>query len=629
MRTPRGGDFGGPVVQTYDYDQLYRLTGAEGRFTPGKQDEAYTLSMVYDGIHNITNKTQRHVSLSNNGTEKVIAGTSYDWAYSYKDRGHSQPHAPTHIGNRKFDYDLNGNLTQWTHDQNGSRRSLNWDEENRIQSITDQGTTSFLYDDQGQRVIKDGDTGQIAYLNQYYTVKNNSIPTKHVYAGTTRIVSKRLAGGNATNAPGNWNDTKRNNGNGQGNNPAPATTANTGTATGTAAANAVATDTPTGPGKSQGLNNRSARANDVAQNTNKNPNLTTGHPGQGINNRSDRANERAQNTVKNPNLNGVAVPPGGGNGNNNGNNGNNAWQPEQHFLYYYHPDHLGSTSYVTDTNGKLYEHIQYFPFGETWVQQAHNTERTPYQYTSKELDEETGLYYYGARYYDPRTSVWQSADPVLGKYLPTGNREQDARLPGLGGVFTTPNLGLYTYTHQNPVRLIDPDGREAIGAVVKLLIKGGERFKRWITSKQEAIEARKQGETIVFKTKQQAKQVEEAVSGGDKSKIMRHKGHKLKDGSQGRPHYQTEDKKGHSMWGKLGVGGVAGGLAPNDAAEAGENEVGQTDNDAGLSSKDIGEFLLDLFIPGGLEPLGEGSDITPDTGYRQQPKTINKDTHSS
>ena len=310
-------------------------------------------------------------------------------------------------------------------------------------------------------------------------MKNNSIPTKHVYAGTTRIVSKRLAGGNATNAPGNWNDTKRNNGKGQGNNPAPAATANTGTATGTAAANAVATDTPTGPGNSQGLNNRSARANDVAQNTNKNPNLTTGHPGQGINNRSDRANERAQNTVKNPNLNGVAVPPGGGNGNNNGNNGNNAWQPEQHFLYYYHPDHLGSTSYVTDTNGKLYEHIQYFPFGETWVQQAHNTERTPYQYTVKELDEETGLYYYGARYYDPRTSVWQSADPVLGKYLPTGNREQDARLPGLGGVFTTPNLGLYTYTHQNPVRLIDPDGREVIDGSMTVSEAQQELSNRW------------------------------------------------------------------------------------------------------------------------------------------------------
>ncbi|NIV10723.1 MAG: hypothetical protein GWN62_05360, partial [Aliifodinibius sp.] len=42
-----------------------------------------------------------------------------------------------------------------------------------------------------------------------------------------------------------------------------------------------------------------------------------------------------------------------------------------------------------------------------------NSQRIPYLYTSKELDEETGLYYYGARYYDPRTSVWQSADPIL------------------------------------------------------------------------------------------------------------------------------------------------------------------------------------------------------------------------
>ena len=418
--------------------------------------------MAYDGIHNITNKTQRHVSLGNNGTEKVIAGTSYDWAYSYKDRGHTQPHAPTHIGLRSFDYDANGNQTQWTHDQKGSRRSLVWDEENRLQSVTDNGTTSFKYDDQGQRVLKDGDTGQIAYLNQYYTVKNNAIPTKHVYAGTTRIVSKRLSGGNATTAPGNWNDTKRNNG--KGNTPAPAATTPAPATTATAQA-----DTPlTGPGKSNALQNRSARANERAQNTNKNPHLNgTGHPGQGINNRSDRANERAQNTVKNPNLNGAAVPPGngvgngsaGGNGNGNA-GGNSAWQPEQHFLYYYHPDHLGSTSYVTDHKGEVYEHLQYFPFGETWIQQAHNTERTPYQYTSKELDEETGLYYYGARYYDPRTSVWQSGDPILGKYLPSGDKEQDQNLPGIGGVYRSININLYRYAGQNPLKIIDPNGME-------------------------------------------------------------------------------------------------------------------------------------------------------------------------
>jgi RHS repeat-associated protein len=144
--------------------------------------------------------------------------------------------------------------------------------------------------------------------------------------------------------------------------------------------------------------------------------------------------------------------------------------------YFYHADHLGSTGYVTDANGDLYQHIEYFPFGETWVEEASNTQRTPYLFTAKELDEETGLYYYGARYYDPRTSVWQSTDPILEKYLPRGKDmdqgDEDTRklpdtrskdkeqLPGMGGVYNSLNLGLYSYSHQNPVRYKDPDGRQ-------------------------------------------------------------------------------------------------------------------------------------------------------------------------
>ena len=76
------------------------------------------------------------------------------------------------------------------------------------------------------------------------------------------------------------------------------------------------------------------------------------------------------------------------------------------------------------------------------------------------------LYYFGARYYDPRTSVWQSADPILGKYLPSGNKEKDAKLLGMGGVYNSSNLGLYTYTHSNPVRLTDPDGRSAADGLI-------------------------------------------------------------------------------------------------------------------------------------------------------------------
>ncbi len=129
-------------------------------------------------------------------------------------------------------------------------------------------------------------------------------------------------------------------------------------------------------------------------------------------------------------------------------------------LYFYHPDHLGSTGYTTNRKGRVNEHHEYFPFGETWIEQEGDSKRPMYLYTGKELDQESGLYYYGARYYDPRTSVWQSADPILAKYLPSGDVKRDAKLPGLGGVFNPVNLAMYGYAGLNPVKYVDPDGNE-------------------------------------------------------------------------------------------------------------------------------------------------------------------------
>jgi RHS repeat-associated protein len=227
----------------------------------------------------------------------------------------------------------------------------------------------------------------------------------------------------------------------------------------------------------QGRDRRSDTANAHAQDVYKNPTLTGEHPGQGSENRSEQAGTVARNVRTSP----LVITEGDASAELGGDTSGGesvegvtatASTPtvngQSEFIWYYHPDHLGSTGFVTDQNGELYEHVEYFPFGETWVQEHSNTQRTPYLYTGKELDEETGLYYYGARYYDPRTSVWQSADPIIDKYLPSAGRNDPSKLPGLGGAYNTFNINLYCYAAQNPVKFVDPDGKSLAleGAVV-------------------------------------------------------------------------------------------------------------------------------------------------------------------
>lgn len=94
--------------------------------------------------------------------------------------------------------------------------------------------------------------------------------------------------------------------------------------------------------------------------------------------------------------------------------------PVEKDRFYYHGDHLGSSNMITDAYGAVYQHLEYFPYGETWIEEGGSySGNTPaYKFTGKELDPETRLYYFGARYYDPVLSRWISADPILEKYLP-------------------------------------------------------------------------------------------------------------------------------------------------------------------------------------------------------------------
>ena len=111
--------------------------------------------------------------------------------------------------------------------------------------------------------------------------------------------------------------------------------------------------------------------------------------------------------------------------------------------FYYHPDHLGSSSYITNLDSEVAQHIEYVPFGEVFIEERNNTWNTPYLFNAKEFDEETGMYYYGVRYYDPRLSLWISTDPLQEKYF---------------------NSSSYCYVLNNPLRLIDPDGKKVVAS---------------------------------------------------------------------------------------------------------------------------------------------------------------------
>jgi RHS repeat-associated protein len=129
--------------------------------------------------------------------------------------------------------------------------------------------------------------------------------------------------------------------------------------------------------------------------------------------------------------------------------GNNGNQPPT--TLYFHDDRLGSTNFMTDGVQELVDHQEYFPTGELWVDETEDPLHLnqPYLFTGKELDVETGLYYFGSRYYDPRLSMWISPDPVLDRYMHGSPAN---------GVFTPLNLSLYTYTWNNPLVLRDPNG---------------------------------------------------------------------------------------------------------------------------------------------------------------------------
>ena len=119
-------------------------------------------------------------------------------------------------------------------------------------------------------------------------------------------------------------------------------------------------------------------------------------------------------------------------------------------ICYHLKDHLGSIRAIVDGNGRLLEENDYYAFGHRHPRSEHaQSSANRFKYNGKELQTVGGLGYldYGARLYDQSLGRWFTTDPLSEKYY---------------------GLSLYAYCYNNPINVIDPDGREGI------VVSGGE-----------------------------------------------------------------------------------------------------------------------------------------------------------
>ena len=460
---PQSGKAGGQMAHTYTYDALYRLVGATGTYTGADNKTAsYTLAMGYDNMHRITSK--RQILTQNNVQFNGTLNVGYDLSYTYgtetgkkfqlanvKDVNYRTEETPSESENvnnsHAYEYDANGNLvyvnTSRTKkdgiaDEKAAERKLKWDEENRLLASDDNGfVTNYWYDADGERTVKtSGESDQVyvnsefaggrtntakfsLYVSPYLVANQGGRYTKHIYIGSQRVVSKI----------GDFDS--------YGSDPRRIQYAGSET-----------------DGLSVDYKQKYVQQLQVI----KDNYATFAVPYNGEDNNdyvdgkgfccNDGSLEAAQARAIAANIAKAKAV--------NGNFKEN--DDYEKMQFYYQPDHLGSSSYITNLDGEVVQHIEYVPFGEVFIEERNDVWNTPYLFNAKEFDEETGMYYYGARYYEPRLSLWISVDPIS-NYDPRNNENYLDGEHNLG-VYNTFNLAPYGYCYQNPIRLIDPNGKQ-------------------------------------------------------------------------------------------------------------------------------------------------------------------------
>ena len=141
-------------------------------------------------------------------------------------------------------------------------------------------------------------------------------------------------------------------------------------------------------------------------------------------------------------------------------------------FYFYNQDHLGNVREVVDDKGKVQQATNYYPFGVPYTDVSVETspDFQPYKYNDKELDKMYGLntYDYGARQYNPVTGRWDRIDPLAEKYY---------------------DVSPYNYCLDNPVKHIDPDGKEVLPVLFEKLDQRGNAYGTPYRSSSKFVKA--------------------------------------------------------------------------------------------------------------------------------------------
>ena len=457
---------GGRSSHTYEYDELNRLIHANGK----AKRASYDMVMSFGRMSEPLTKVQK--------VDSTTTAKSYNFAYKYEDSNH--PTAPTQIGHDHYTYDANGNPTLVTNDSANTTREMYWDEDNRLMVLSDNGKTSrYTYNAAGERIMKSYGTMEGVYINgapqgitfhetDNFTLYPASIIsinknrfTKHYFIGDKRIASRigtglfnNVYGRNGSYVTAGQQDyAERMN---QIQTQKEAYYKKVGVAPGVPTEKGAYGD-PENTGVGYNAVLTELGNHDVPQGwiqtprPNTTPNTNPGPP-------------VSWNDPSNPDdpQAGYGYIP------------NDTTKEE---TFFYHSDHLGSTSYITDDHANITQYDAYLPYGELLVDEHSSSEELPYKFNGKQFDEETGLYYYGARYMNPVTSLWYGVDPMAEKYM---------------------TIGAYVYCVSNPIRFLDLIGKEP-GDFFESMDLAAIDFGKYYNA--SSIKENREYATLIYETK--------------------------------------------------------------------------------------------------------------------------------